>query len=115
MNWEIIREEYTDITRTNKLTYKCGVCGRSYNDIKSRMECEQACIKQQEKDAKRLAEEKKKAEQKTRHAEVTQAIDDACNLLNKYMKDYGRYNYDGKYLNTFDDILPSKFLHHFLF
>ena len=98
-----------------KPTYRCGICGAEYPTVAERMKCEQACIKQQEEDAKRLAEEKKKAEQKTRHAEVTQAIDNACNLLNKYMKDYGRYNYDGKNLSAFDDILPSKFLHHFLF
>ena len=95
--------------------YKCGICGAEYPTVAERMECEQACIKQQEVEAKRLAEEKKKAEQDARRAEVTQAIDNACNLLNKYMKDYGRYNYDGKNLSTFDDILPSKFLHHFLF
>ena len=98
-----------------KPTYKCGICGAEYLTVAERMKCEQACIKKQEEDAKRLAEEKKKAEQDARRAEVTQAIDNACNLLNKYMKDYGRYNYDGKNLSAFDDILPSKFLHHFLF
>ena len=95
--------------------YKCGICGAEYPTVAERMMCEQACIKKQEEDAKRLAEEKKKAEQDTRRAEVTQAIDNACNLLNKYMEDYGRYNYDGKNLSAFDDILSSKFLHHFLF
>ena len=98
-----------------KPTYQCGVCGAKYGTIAERAACEQACIKKQEEDAKRLAEEKKKAEQDTRRAEVTQAIDNACNLLNKYMTDYGIYNYDGKNLSTFDDILPSKLLHHFLF
>lgn len=98
-----------------KPTYQCGVCGAKYGTIAERAACEQACIKKQEEDIKRLAEEKKKAEQKTRHTEVTKAIDDACNLLDKYMKDYGMYNYNGKSLNNLDDILPSKFLHHFLF
>lgn len=95
--------------------YKCGVCGAEYPTVAERMKCEQACIKKQEEDAKRLAEEKKKAEQKTRHAEVTKAIENTYDLLDRYMKDYGRYNYDGKILRTFDDILPSKFLHHLLF
>lgn len=98
-----------------KPAYRCGICGAEYDTVAERMKCEQACIKKQEENAKRLAEEKKKAEQKTRHAEVTKAIDDACNLLDKYMKDYGTYNYNGKNLSVFDDILPSKFLHHFLF
>ena len=98
-----------------KPTYQCGVCGAKYGTIAERAACEQACIKKQEEDIKRLTEEKKKAEQKTRHTEVTKAIDDACDLLSKYTKDYGMYNYDGKSLGALDNILPSKFLHHFLF
>lgn len=96
-------------------TYTCGICGKEWRTVAERMKCEQACIKKQEEDAKRLAEEQKKAEQNARHTEVTKAIDNAYNLLDKYMKDYGMYNYNGKNLNVFDDILPSKFLHHFLF
>lgn len=98
-----------------KPAYKCGICGAEYSTVTERMKCEQACIKKQEEEAKRLAEEAKKAEQDARHTEVTKAIDNAYNLLDKYMKDYGMYNYNGKNLNVFDDILPSKFLHHFLF
>lgn len=98
-----------------KPAYRCGICGAEYATVAERMKCEQACIKKQEEDIKRLAEEKKKAEQKTRHTEVTKAIDNACNLLDKYMKDYGMYNYNGKNLSVLDNILPSKFLHHFLF
>lgn len=96
-------------------TYTCGICGKEYPTVAERMKCEQACIKKQEENAKRLAEEKKKAEQKTRHAEVTKAIDDAYDLLDQYIKDYRVYNYNGKNRGIFDDILPSKFLHHFLF
>lgn len=98
-----------------KPAYRCGICGAEYPTVAERMKCEQACIKKQEENAKRLAEEKKKAEQDARHTEVTKAIDNACNLLDKYMKDYGMYNYNGKSLNDLDDILPSKFLHYFLF
>lgn len=104
---------------TNKMyckpVYKCGICGAEYPTVAERMKCEQACIKKQEEDAKRLAEEKKKAEQDARRIEVTNAIDNAYDLLEKYMKDYGTYNYNGKNLSVFDDILSSKFLHHFLF
>ena len=98
-----------------KPTYKCGICGKEYSTIAERMKCEQTCLRKQEEDAKRLAEEKKKVEQDARRAEVTKAIDDAYNHLEKYMKDYGTYNYNGKNLSILDDILPSKFLHHFLF
>lgn len=98
-----------------KPAYRCGICGAEYATVAERMKCEQACLRKQEEDAKRLAEEKKKAEQEARHAEVTKAIDDAYSLLNMYIKDYGMYRYNGENLNVLDDILPSKFLHHFLF
>lgn len=96
-------------------TYTCGICGKEWRTVAERMKCEQACIKKQEEDIKRLAEEKKKAEQEARSAEVTKAFDDACNLLDMYIKDYGMYRYHGENLNILDDILPSKYLHHFLF
>lgn len=95
--------------------FKCSICGKIYDKAIDRAKCEIECTKKQEEEAKRLAEEAKKAEQDARHTEVTKAIDNAYNLLDKYMKDYGMYNYNGKNLNVFDDILPSKFLHHFLF
>ena len=82
----------------------------------SLLEC--ALILSSEEYAKSLVKEreaKKKEEQKARHDEVTKAIDGAFALLNKYVHDYGNYNYDGKNANSLDNILPSKFLHHFLF
>ena len=94
--------------------YKCELCEKKYATIAERAACEQACLKKQEEDIKRLAEEKKKAEQKARHAEVTKAIDDTYDLLEKYMKDYGEYNYDGKHLGDYN-IFPYRLLHHFLF
>lgn len=105
-------EEYTNITRTNKLTYKCGVCGRYYNDIKSRMECEQACIKRQEDDAKKLAEEAKKIEQERRKNEVDAAIEDARKLKDAYIKDYGSYEFKHT-SNQNDDTYP--YLWHLFF
>jgi hypothetical protein len=98
-----------------KPQFKCSICGKIYDKPIDRAKCEIDCTKKQEEDAKRLLEEKKKAEQKARHAEVTKAIDDAYKLLDKYMKDYGTYHYNGNNLSILDDVLPSKFLHYFLF
>ena len=95
--------------------YTCALCGNSYNSVIERAKCEQKCYAKQEEEAKKAAEAKKKEEQKARHDEVTKAIDGTCALLNRYVKDYGHYSYDGENINTLDDILPSKFLHNFLF
>lgn len=95
--------------------YTCALCGKSYGSIIERAKCEQKCYAKQQEEEKKAAEAKKKEEQKARHDEVTKAIDGACALLNRYVKDYGHYSYDGENVNTLVDILPSKFLHNFLF
>lgn len=95
--------------------YTCALCGKSYDSVIERAKCEQKCYAKQQEEEKKAAEAKKKEEQKARHDEVTKAIDGACALLNRYVKDYGHYSYNGKNVNTLDDILPSKFLHKFLF
>lgn len=95
--------------------YTCALCGKSYDSVIERAKCEQKCYAKQQEEEKKATEAKKKEEQKARHDEVTKAIDGACDLLNRYMEDYGYYGYNGKNINTLDDILPSKFLHKFLF
>ena len=95
--------------------YTCALCGKSYDSVIERAKCEQKCYAKQQEEEKKAAEAKKKEEQKARHDEVTKAIDGACALLNRYVKDYGHYSYDGENVNTLVDILPSKFLHNFLF
>ena len=95
--------------------YTCALCGKSYDSVIERAKCEQKCYAKQQEEEKKAAEAKKKEEQRARHDEVTKAIDGACALLNRYVKDYGHYSYDGENVNTLVDILPSKFLHNFLF
>jgi hypothetical protein len=103
-----------------KPMYKCGVCETIFDNLRDRANCECACLKRQEEEAKKAAELKKQEEQKARHAEVTKLIDDACMALSRYMEDYGEYEYDGKLVNELemsrsmeDDLL--KMLHYFMF
>ena len=46
-----------------RLAYKCGICGKEYDSIKARTECELACLKKQEEE-KRLAAAKKNRKSK---------------------------------------------------
>ena len=99
-----------------KPQYKCGICGETYDSIRDRMTCEQACLKKQAEEEKRALAAKKKAEQDARSAEVTKAIENAYTLLTKYIKDYGSYHYNGD-IKELDmnilDYFPSKLWHHF--
>lgn len=102
----------------SKTVYTCGICGTDHETITERMRCEQACLRKQKEDAERAAAEKAKAEKSARQAEVTAALDNAFALVNKFIEDYGSYNYDGK-INTLEarnmDFFPSKLWHHFWF
>ena len=74
-----------------RLAYKCGVCGKEYDFIKDRAECEIKCSKKKEEEKKLAAEKKKKEEQATRKKEVEDAIAHATKLRDKYIEDYGGY------------------------
>ena len=100
-----------------KPVYKCGICGKEYPSIAERMKCEQACLKQQEEEAKKAAEAKKKTDKDVRKKEVDEAIKHAAKLLDDYIKDYGKFEYesdDGKDKATLDYFWPGKLWHFFL-
>ena len=106
--------EYEDKIYT-KPQYKCAICGKIYDNVQERINCEMACLKKQQEEAKKAAEAKKKAEKDTRKKEVTMAIEHASELLNEYIKDYGSYSYDGKKLNdTSNFFWPSRLWNYFL-
>ena len=101
-----------------KPVYKCAICGNTHETVQDRMKCEMTCLKKQQEEEKAAAEAKKKAEKDGRYNEVNAALDNAYALINKYVEDYGSFEYGGKYkgldiLNM--DLFPSKILHHLFF
>lgn len=86
-----------------RLAYKCAICGKEFDDVKERTECELACLKKQEEEKRLAAEKKKKEEQTARKKEVDEAIAHANKLYRKYIKDYGVY-----YTYSINDILGER-------
>ena len=86
--------------------YKCAICGSIFDEISERVKCESACLKKQAEEAKKVAEEKNRIEQKARKAELDLAIEKAIALKDAYIKDYGSYRYVSK--TESDDFLPLK-------
>lgn len=76
-----------------RLAYKCGVCGKEYEDIKDRAECELNCYKKQEEEKKLAAAKKKAEEQAARKKAVDDAYKEFCNLRDAFIKDYGEYGF----------------------
>ena len=85
----------------NKESYKCGICGTEHSTIFDRAKCEMACFEKQKEEARKLAESKKKAEKDARQLEVDKAIEHVNDLLEKFIKDYGSYQYKGKSFNNY--------------
>lgn len=102
----------------DKAQYTCAICKESYNTIQERAKCEMACIKKIEEEEKKAAAAKAKAEKDTRQQEVSAALDNALTLVNKFIEDYGSYQYSGR-MKDLDmanmDFFPIKLWHHFWF
>ena len=103
-------------TCDKKVVYKCGICGKKHETIAERVKCETSCLKQQEEEAKKVAELKKNEEKNARFTEASKALENALALVNKCVEDYGHFEYKGKikdlsHLNI--DFFPSKLWHHF--
>lgn len=86
---------------TNKETYKCGICGTEHDNIFDRAKCEMTCLERQKEEARKLAESKKKAEKGARQLEIDKAIENVDNLIEKFIEDYGSYQYKGKEFNHY--------------
>lgn len=95
-----------------KFTYKCGICGKDHNSVIDRANCEIACAKKQEAEAKKAAEEKERTEQKLRKDAVDEAFERLHRLVTEYVKDYGHYEYGNGGENT-NFHWPSRLWHSF--
>lgn len=95
-----------------KFTYKCGICGKEFDNVLQRAKCEIACTERIEAEAKKAAEEKKKAEQILRKNAVDESFENLHRLVTAYVKDYGHYEYgDGGEETNFH--WPSRLWHSF--
>lgn len=91
-----------------KPVYKCAICGEVYETIPKRMNCEQACLKKQEEEARKAEETKKEIEYAARKAKVDQAYETFVELRNQFVKDYGSYEY--RIVNNCEKYLPFRWM-----
>jgi uncharacterized protein with HEPN domain len=91
-----------------KFTYKCGICGKEYNDILDRAKCEIACAEKAEEEARNAGETKKEIEYAARKAKVDQAYETFVELRNQFVKDYGSYEY--RVVSNCEKYLPFRWM-----
>lgn len=98
--------------------YQCAICNTVYDDVQKRMTCEMKCLKKAQEEEQAAIEAKKKAEKELRRTEVSQAIEQAMELLKKYTDDYGSFEFYNELSNISDNqklFWPSRLMHHFFF
>ena len=94
-----------------KVLFICALCGKEYDNVLSRANCEIACDKKRVEEEKKAAAAKKAAEKKLRKEAVDEAVANTFRLVNAYINDFGSYEYSPD--NVKDCVWPSKIWHYF--
>lgn len=76
-------------TASKKMTYRCAICGKTYDTIDERVACETKCLADRKKIQAEL--EKKKLEEKktARKDEIVKKYKELAILVKDYCNDYG--------------------------
>ena len=86
------------ITMEEMKNYTCAICGKIYNDLKDRIECETNCLAEQERVNKILkVDEKKKAKKKSEEAinkELDVLLEQYDKVSNMIKEHYNKYEED---------------------
>lgn len=69
--------------------YACGICGKRYNTVAERNQCERDCIAQAEKAAETKRKAELKIEKESKQKEIQELIDKVENLSAEYFEKYG--------------------------
>lgn len=73
--------------------FKCAICGKEYEDVEARINCEITCLHQRKEAEIKKKELELQAAQDNRKAEVDLAYENFLELKDAYVKDYGVYTY----------------------
>lgn len=96
-------------------TFECSICGKKYNNLKDRINCETKCLEEQEKLKKMQEEDTKNKAKKDFEDKIEAEVDALCeqyNKVNKMIKDYyNQYCKQSTYnnLETFYNLLDCFF------
>lgn len=74
-------------------TFECAICGKNHTTIQDRINCETACLKEQEKLEKASMEAEKKKEEERINQAIDKLINDysrICKDVNQFYKKYGK-------------------------
>lgn len=74
--------------------YTCAVCGKEYESILERAKCEEKCVVEAEKEAKKLMQEKLETERKESEKAICDELSYVNELLAKHYEKYRVFSMD---------------------
>ena len=77
--------------------YECAVCGKTYETILERAKCEEKCVVEAEKAAKKLMQEKLETERKENEEAICDELSYINELLAKHYEKYKTFSMTGSY------------------
>ena len=91
--------------------YTCAVCGKEHESILERAKCEEKCVIEAEKAAKKLMHEKLECERKASEQAICDALSDVNAMLAEHYEKYKKFSIKDSYpyLNYVFSRLPIWF------
>ena len=91
---------------SNKGMYCCAICGKGYETIEERSNCETKCLVDRKKAEEALKKQKLEEEKNTRYKEIETKWNELNKLTSEYIKDYGSIQLGERSLFE-DSLFPS--------
>jgi hypothetical protein len=88
-------------------TFECAICGKLHNSVQARINCETACLKEQEALAKASKEAEKNKEVERINAALDKLIADFVQIINDIDKFYEKYDKEEENFEDVDTFIQS--------
>ena len=100
-----------DVCTCDTTSYRCGVCGKSFETIESRSACEAKCLKDRAKAEEALKKQKLEEEKAKSKAEIEKKYKELAAMVSEHIRKFGslqigeRRIFDDGIFPTLDKIL----------
>lgn len=71
------------------MSYKCEICGKTYDTVSGRAACEARCLKEQKEANEKMLAQREQQEKEDARKEIDASIDATTKLLKKYKERFG--------------------------
>lgn len=101
------------------MSYKCEICGKTYETVRGRAACEEQCLKKQKKSEEELLAKRKQQDMEDAMKDIQASIDKTDTLLKQYKTRFGEdapvvHRYEKKFESNFSwDSWPFDLMRHF--